>query len=258
MEIIRSRQNALAKHLIKLAESRRERMKSRQAILIGTHLVQAALDAGAPIARTLVCEGHADRPEIAALLQRSSVPATLLSAELFAEIEQAPSSSGIMALMTIPEPPPLRQDGCCLLLEGIQDPGNVGSILRTAVGAGVDQVWLTPGCADIWSPKVLRAGMGAHFVAPLVERVDLDTAVAGFRGPLLVTSLEESCSLYASDLSGSLILAFGSEGGGASDDLLARATQRLRIPMAGPIESLNVAAAAAICLFERLRQRLPR
>lgn len=258
MEIIRSRQNPLVKQLIKLADSRRERLKSQQSLLLGTHLMQAALESGVPLQRLLVCEGHEQRPEIAALLRDVNVTATLLDQALFSLIEQAPSSAGIMALMAIPPAPPLRRDGCCLLLEGVQDPGNVGSLLRTAVAAGVDQVWLTPGCADIWSPKVLRAGMGAHFLASLVERVDITVALEGFGGPLLVTSLEESRSLYDCDLRGDLVLALGSEGGGASPALLARAFERVRIPMAGPIESLNVAAAGAICLFERLRQQQPR
>lgn len=256
MEIIRSRQNPLVKQLIKLAEHRRERLKTQQTLLIGTHLIQAALDAGWRLQRILACEGQEQRPEVATLLASSPCPVTCLAAELFAEVEQTPSSAGIMALAPLPATPPLRQDGCCLLLEGVQDPGNVGSILRTAVAAGVDQVWLTPGCADVWSPKVLRAGMGAHFTASLLERVDLEEALTRFRGPLLVTSLGDSISLYDCDLRGDLVLAVGSEGAGASPELMARATQRIRIPMAGPVESLNVGAAAAICLFERLRQRL--
>lgn len=256
MEIIRSRQNPLAKQLIKLAENRRERLKLQQTVLLGTHLIQAAQDANWQLLRIVACEGHEERPEIAALLATGVCPATTLAAELFAEVEQAPSCAGIMALATMPSQPPPRTQGCCLLLDGVQDPGNVGSILRTAVAAGVDQVWLTPGCADVWSPKVLRAGMGAHFAASLIERIDLDGALAAFQGPLLVTSLDDSSSLYDCDLRGDLILALGSEGAGVSPALQARAERRIRIPMAGSVESLNVAAAAAICLFERLRQRL--
>lgn len=257
MEIIRSRQNPLVKHLIKLAESRRERLKSQQTLLAGTHLVEAALEADWPLERVLVAEGEQGRAEISRLLPLLSCPVTALAPELFQAIEQAPSPSGLLAQVKLPAPPARRDTGCCLLLDGVQDPGNVGSILRTAVAAGIDQVWLTPGCADIWSPKVLRAGMGAHFQLSLLERIDLDQALSGFKGPLLVTSLQEATSLYDCDLRGDLVLAFGSEGNGASAELLALAHTRVRIPMAGPIESLNVAAAAAICLFERLRQRLP-
>lgn len=256
MEIIRSRQNPLVKQLIKLAEKRRERVSTQQTLLIGTHLVSAALAANWPLLRLLVCQGEDQRPEIASLLALATCPVLSLAPELFAEIEQAPSTSGLIALVPLPATSPLRRSGCCLLLEGIQDPGNVGAILRTAVAAGVDQVWLTPGCADIWSPKVLRAGMGAHFLLQMIERIDLDEALNGFTGPILVTALQNATSLYESELPEDLVLAFGSEGQGASPALLAHATSRVSIPMAGPVESLNVAAAVAICLFERHRQRL--
>lgn len=256
MEIIRSRQNPLVKQLIKLAEKRRERASTQQTLLIGTHLVGAALTANWPLLRLLVCEGEEPRPEIATLLTQAPCPAVWLSPDLFGEIEQAPSTSGLMALTSLPAPAPLRRSGCCLLLEGIQDPGNVGAILRTAVAAGVDQVWLTPGCADIWSPKVLRAGMGAHFLLQMIERIDLDEALDNFPGPILVTTLQGATSIYKTALPEDLVLAFGSEGRGASPALIAHATARVSIPMAGPVESLNVAAAVAICLFERHRRRL--
>lgn len=254
MEIIRSRQNPLVKQLLKLAENRRERQKLRQTILVGTHLVASARSAGWPLQRLLVCEGEHERPEIASLLATASEPVTLLDRQLFAEIEQTPSTSGLLALTALPEPPAPRRHGFCLLLEGVQDPGNVGSILRTAAAAGTDQVWLTPGCADIWSPKVLRAGMGAHFSLPLLERVDMDAVLPDFEGTVAVTTLEEATPLYATDLRGSLVLAFGSEGEGASQELMRHADMRIRIPMTTRVESLNVAAAAAVCLFERVRQ----
>lgn len=255
MEIIRSRQNPLAKQLLKLADNRRERQKARQTVLIGTHLIEAAFAQKWPIEKLLLCEGMAPDREIDALLARRQAPVVMLEQPLFADIEQTASSTGLMALCAIPDTPPPSQHGLVLLLEGVQDPGNVGSILRTAAAAGVTQVWLTPGCADIWSPKVLRAGMGAHFLVPVVERIPLAAALSGFDGPLAVTTLAEATSLYASDLRGNLVMALGSEGGGVSDALLAQASLRLRIPMAVGVESLNVAAAAAICLFEHVRQR---
>lgn len=254
MEIIRSRQNPLVKQLIKLADNRRERLKARQTLLLGTHLVASALAAGWTLQRLLVAEGEDSRAEIADLMQQAGTPVTLLSRDLFAEIEQSPSTVGILALAALPETAAPRRSGCCLLLEGIQDPGNVGSILRTAAAAGIDQAWLTPGCADVWSPKVLRAGMGAHFMIPVVERVTLDEVLPGFNGRIVATTLDAADSLYATDLRPDMVLALGSEGEGVSTELLAFAHARVRIPMARETESLNVAAAAAICLFERLRQ----
>lgn len=256
MEIIRSRQNPLIKQLFKLVEHRRERLKTRQTLLSGCHLVRAALEARWPVDTILVCEGYEDGPEIRELLTASALRPLLLEAGLFQAIEQAPSSTGIMVLSGIPDEPALATTGLCLLLENLQDPGNVGTILRTAAAAGVDQVWLTPGCADIWSPKVLRAGMGAHFHLALRERVDALAALDTFQGPLCITTLEQATSLYDTDLGGHLVLAMGSEGSGITQALAARASLRIRIPMADGIESLNVAAAAAICLFERRRQLL--
>lgn len=254
MEIIRSRHNPLVKQLIKLAEQRRERLKSRQTLLLGPHLVEAALVADFPLHRLLVCEGEERRPEIARLLGRGLLPVTMLARELFSAVEQTPSTTGLLALAALPVPPPPRRNGFCLLLEGVQDPGNVGSILRSAAAAGVQQVWLTAGCADVWSPKVLRAGMGAHFHVPVLERVGLAEVLTGFAGRVLVTALDGAESLYTTDLRGDVVLALGSEGSGVSPELLQRATARLHIPMAPGMESLNVAAAAAVCLFERRRQ----
>lgn len=257
MDILRSRQNPLIKQLIKLVDSRRERLKQGQSLLLGTHLIDAALSAKCSLGRLLICEGEQQHPEIAALVQRSGQSPLLLARELFAEIEQGPSTVGVMALMEIPPAPAPARQGFCLLLEGVQDPGNVGSILRSAAAAGVDQVWLTTGCADAWAPKVLRAGMGAHFLVPLLERVGLEI-LEGFKGDIAVTTLTDATSLYQSTLGDSIVMAFGNEGAGVSADLLARATHRLHIPMARSIESLNVAAAVAICAFERRRQQLQR
>jgi TrmH family RNA methyltransferase len=256
MDIIRSRQNPLIKHLIKLAENRRDRQKNQQTLLIGAHLVSAAIDAQWAIEHLFICEGHEHNEEIQALLATTPLRPISVDAALFQEIEQSPSSSGIIALIAIPTSPALITSGFCLLLENLQDPGNVGTILRTAAAAGVDQVWLSTGCADIWSPKVLRAGMGAHFALSLRERVDCNRALSEFDGPLCVTTLERAASLYQTDLRGNLVLALGSEGAGISAALADRAQKRIHIPMAAGIESLNVAAAAAICLFERRRQTL--
>ena len=254
MDVIRSRQNPVVKHLVKLAEQRRERHTSQQTLLVGTHLVAAARDAGWRLQRLFVREGSEHRSEVAQLLAASTGPATLLAPELFDAIEQLPSTTGLFALMVMPEPPALRTDGFCLLLDGVQDPGNVGSILRTAAAARVDQVWLALGAADAWSPKVLRAAMGAHFVVPVIERVDPLQALDGFNGRVAITTLAQASDLYDTDLRGDLVLAMGSEGGGVSDAVFERADVRLRIPMHPGMESLNVGAATAVCLYERMRQ----
>ena len=142
----------------------------------------------------------------------------------------------------------------CLLLEGIQDPGNLGSLLRSAVAAGLKQAFLSKGCVFAWSPKVLRAGQGAHFFLDLHESAPLTAIAERFPGTVVATDPRAGASLFDADLSGRIAWIFGAEGGGVSPALAACAGLRLRIPMAGPAESLNVAAAAAICLFEQVRQ----
>jgi len=139
-----------------------------------------------------------------------------------------------------------------VLLEDIQDPGNLGALLRTAAAAGVEQAYLSTACADAWSPKALRGGQGAHFRLGVQERADL-VAVAR-RFPVHAAVLGARESLFDLDLRGTAGFAFGNEGAGLSEALRA-CTRPFSIPMSGQVESLNVAAAAAVCLFERVRQR---
>jgi TrmH family RNA methyltransferase len=142
-----------------------------------------------------------------------------------------------------------------VLLDGVQDPGNVGSILRSAGAAGIRQVYCSAGTAFCWSPKVLRAAMGAHFVLEIFENVDLPALAASARIPVLATSGYASERLYGLDLSGPVAWVLGHEGQGVSSELLDLATRRVAVPHAGKVESLNVAACAAVCFFEQLRQQ---
>jgi TrmH family RNA methyltransferase len=142
-----------------------------------------------------------------------------------------------------------------LLLYEIQDPGNVGTLLRSAAAAGADHVLLSPHCAFAWAPKVLRAGMGAHFAVNIVEGVALDAWLAGYRGTSIALAGPGEKSLYDLDLRGPIAILVGNEGVGLSNALLEAATVRARIPMSERIESLNAAAAGTVALFEAARQR---
>lgn len=254
MDIIQSLHNPLFKEVRKLSESRRERLKTGRALLDGPHLLASWLDAALPIERVLFTPSATKNPELASLVARVQAPHSVLDDRLFAELTELPSPSGILGLVSIPAPAMPRRDGFCLLLDGVQDPGNVGSILRTAVAAGVDQVLLSSGCADVWSPKTLRAGMGAQAVLDIVERADLAGFAKAFNGRIAVTMLDGATDLFQTDLTGNLALALGSEGGGVSPELASMALVRIKIPMMAGIESLNVSAAAAICLYEHMRQ----
>ncbi len=254
MDIIQSPQNALFKEARKLLEQRRERLKLGQTLLDGAHLLAAWLDAGHAVQRILLTQPGLASPEIAALVKRANAPVNMLDERLFAELSELPSLSGVLAWVAIPQSDMPRRTGFCLLLDGVQDPGNVGSMLRTAAAAGVEQVLLSSACADVWSPKTLRAGMGAQAVLDIVERADLPTFSRQFSGRIAATLLDGATELYQTDLTGNLALVFGAEGAGISPEMAELANLRLKIPMAPGIESLNVGAAAAICLYERVRQ----
>jgi TrmH family RNA methyltransferase len=252
---ISSRDNPLFKQLKKLAESARERRKAGLVLLDGIHLVESALQAAITPQMLVVSESGISHAEIASLLQKQpKVQTVLLTDGLFAEISPVETPAGILALIDVPHLPVPSKPDFALLLEDVQDPGNLGTLLRSAAAAGVQAVWLSTGCADAWSPKVLRAGMGAHFVLAIEERVNLLEKAAGFVGLTVATSLAATQSLYELDLTGPVALLAGNEGAGLSADLLAAANTQIRIPMPGRIESLNVAAATSICLFERVRQ----
>lgn len=255
MKLIQSRDNPVYKALHKFASSARQRGKAGVALLDGVHLISACLDAGIKPRQVLLAAPALQRDEISRILAHlGDVPVVLLDEKLFAELSELKTATGILALIEVPQ---ARQSACrfALLLEDIQDPGNLGSMLRSAAAAGCDAVFLSQGCADAWSPKVLRAAMGGHFCLNIHERQDLVGVAREFQGALLATSLQATRSLYECDLTGNIAFAMGNEGAGLSDELLSFATHPVTIPMPGGVESLNVAAATAICLFEAVRQR---
>lgn len=266
MKAISSRDNPMVKRLHALANSARERRKLGETLLDGAHLLDAALQQQWPLKAIVVSDSGCAQLEIEDLLARCAhdIPRYQLPDALFAHISPVDSPSGVIAIIDLlPEPDPARlADSAALsahslvVLDGVQDPGNLGTILRTAAAAGVRDVLLTPGCAGAWSPRALRAGMGAHFGLRIRERVDAVDVLGAFRGAILATALGEGArSLYELDLDAPVAWLFGAEGQGVSSALLACASQRVIIPMAGDVESLNVAAAVAVCLFEQARQR---
>ncbi len=257
MKHVTSRENPLFKELKKLAGSARQRHKAGQALLDGVHLVQAYLDAGRQPLQVLVSASAQRDQEIAVLLEKiSGAPLVLLDDALFAELTELATPTGILALIAQPQSQvPAARSQFALLLEDIQDPGNLGSMIRSAAAAGCDAVFLSKGCADAWSPRVLRAGMGGHFALAVHQDADLIAAAAAFAGAAYAASLRaDSRVLYACALRGRVAFAIGNEGAGLTPDLLA-VCQAATIPMPGKVESLNAAAAAAICLFEASRQR---
>ncbi|UCV13037.1 RNA methyltransferase [Dechloromonas denitrificans] len=255
MKLIQSRDNVFFKQLKKLAESGRERRKTGLTLLDGVHLVQAFEAARGLVETLVVAESALETDEISRLTAgRDTV---VLADSLMREIGLVDTPSGLLAVVAQPKSrAAVDLENDAVLLDGVQDPGNVGTLLRTAAAAGVRQVLLSSACAAAWSPKVLRAGQGAHFVLDIVEDADLVATVRDYRGTVAVTCLDGAVSLYETRWQTPLAWIFGAEGQGVSPELIAAADLRIKIPMPGAVESLNVGAAAAICLFEALRRRL--
>ena len=257
MKSVASRDNAAFKAMARLAASGSERRKSGMSVLDGAHLLAAFLDSGRKPEEVMVNRAGLEDHEVAALVARSA-PArvTQLSDSLFKSLSTVDSPTGVIAAVRTPlgkAPPP--DASLVLLLEDIQDPGNVGTLLRSAAAAGAKHVLLSPGCAFAWSPKVLRAAMGAHFELDIAEGADPAAWVAKYRGASVALASRAESSLYDLDLKGSTAFLVGNEGAGLSPALQSAAKVRARIPMPGRVESINAATAGSIALFEAVRQR---
>jgi len=254
---VTSRDNALFKHLKALATSTHQRRKAGQSLLDGVHLAQVYVDAlGQPV-HCLVSERHYDHAEVAPLLgQIEDGRVVVLADALFAQISGVVNGIDVMLVIETPVGHmPATVDEDCIILDGVQDAGNVGSILRSAAAAGIRHAFLCTGCAFAWSIKTLRAGMGANFHLNIVEHCTLDMLAPRLAVPLLATSSHADAAVFDTDLRGPVGWIVGNEGAGVSEVWMGRVSRTVGIPQPGGLESLNVAAATAICLFEAVRQR---
>ena len=254
MKLIISRDNPGYKALKALATDSREQRRQGRALIEGAHLVAAYRDKLGMPARLILSEHGAAQAEIQALCASlPDVEALLLRDSLFNTLSGLATPPGILAEICIPETSG-GIVGSCVLHDALQDAGNVGSILRSAAAAGIADVFLGPGCAGAWTPRVLRAAQGAHFDLHIREQADLTDVMAAYSGLKVAATAHGAMSLYDVDLRGEVAWLFGSEGRGISPLLEFAADRRVSIPMAAGSESLNVAAAAAVCFFEKLRQ----
>jgi TrmH family RNA methyltransferase len=250
--------NPTFRRLLRLAESARAVRSAGRTIAEGVHLIEAALDARVAIA-TLVTRGEPDAA-LSGLIERvqgaaAAVRRVELAPRLYDRIAPVEHGAGVLAEIEITQTAAAAVAADAVFLDAVQDPGNVGTILRTAAAAGVGRVFAGRGTAFPWSPKAMRAAMGAHFALHIADGVALDAAIEDFAGDVLAADVEGE-DLYASAWGGRPTLwVFGAEGAGLSPAARALARRRLRIPVAAGVESLNVAAAAAVCLFEQLRRR---
>ena len=255
MELIRSRDNPRVKLWSRICADARARRELGLCIVEGAHLVGDCLRSGVSVVSMLVAEDSVDDSEIARQLQATSASTYALPRAVMGKILDADSTPRIAAVIRTPDANiDLATTRSCVFLDGIQDPGNVGGILRTAAAFGAECVVLGPGCADPWSPKVLRAGMGGHFSISLLQTEDLAGTVLQFGGKVFSTAVSGGQELSTCVLAGRVGWVFGSEGAGVSAQVQAHCAVAVTVPMRGAMESLNVAACAAICLYEQSRQ----
>ena len=254
--MIHSASNPRYRRLRALLDSARERRREAATVLEGIHLVDAWLSRhGAPQVVAVGRRGLAD-PAVGALLARAGGEPMVLADPLFDALGTMPSPVPVLAVVTLPACAALAAGVDTVVLDRIQDPANVGAIIRTAAAAGIAQLVTLAGTASCWSPKALRAGMGGQFALSIIEGVEAADALALIALPVAGTVVRGGTALHAADLRPPLAWVFGHEGEGLDRSIAARLDRRLTIPQSDAVESLNVAAAVAVCLFEQRRQRL--
>jgi TrmH family RNA methyltransferase len=258
---ITSRDNPLLREVAQLAHSARDRRRAGRSVLEGIHLCEAYLQQ--PLHwrphLAIVSDSGAAHPQVSPLLLAHGLDPIRVTDELFATLSTLQQGVGIAFVIDTPRldlPDILHDD--LVFLDRVQDPGNVGTLLRNCAAAGVGTVVTAPGTAWCWSPKVLRAGMGAHFHVRIHEAVPWSTLRPRITGRIVGTRVQPAHSLYDTDLRGPTAWLFGSEGEGLSPEVTPDVQAWVGIPQQTGVESLNVAAAAAVCLFEQRRQRLHR
>jgi RNA methyltransferase, TrmH family len=254
---VASRDNPSFKAFARLVASAAERRKRGLTVLDGVHLVGAFIDAGHGVESLLVSRSALDRPDVGAIARRVPESAILVVPEkLFESLSTVDSTTGVLAAVPAPKGSPVPPDAdLVLVLEGVQDPGNVGTLLRSAAAAGARHVALAGNSAFAWSLKTVRSGMGAHFRLNIAEGVDLPALLAEYRGTSIALSGDAGRSIYDLDLRGPVAIIVGNEGAGLSPAARKGAKISARIPMPGPVESLNAAVAGSLALFEAVRQR---
>ncbi len=260
---IESEDNARFKRWKRLALESRAVKKEGATLCEGAHLAQSILAHAASVvvnavmidARGLSAEAHT---LCEALLRHSDAPLFELSGALYAQLSPVEHGVGLMVEIAVPRGAASAFSGDVLYLDGVQDAGNAGTLIRTAVAAGVKTIVSSPSAAQLWAPKVLRAGMGAHFGATLIENMPVEAFREAFHGAICVADARGGEDLFrATNYPASpTAWVMGAEGPGVSEAACRVADRRYYIPIEADCESLNVAAAAAVCLFEQRRRRL--
>ena len=264
--MISSTGNAKIRELVRLRKSAKERMKRDLFLVEGPKMfreIPRGLCTEVYVSESFLQTGEGKAA--GEVLDGTSCQIEVVSDPVFRYLSDTQSPQGILALVRqlryeLKDVLTARCSGAPLvvILENLQDPGNLGTILRTAEAAGASGILLSQGCADLYNPKVTRSTMGSIFRVPFVYTQDLKGAIVQMKEcgvRILAAHLKGSVDLYEESLTGPTAILIGNESRGLTDETAALANQAIRIPMSGRVESLNAAVATAVCLFEAKRQR---
>lgn len=260
MREIASVQNPLVKQIRKLHQTK-GRKEQGQLLLEGTHLIEVALEQGKQLGQVcFTVDWQQKNFHLIDRLQSQSEQCVLVTAEVLEKMASTVSPDGVLATLAMEQfwRSPGKELKLGLVLERLQDPGNVGTILRTAAASGVEGIWLSADCVDATSPKVLRSSAGSSLILPQQRVESLPTLLKNFQAQgmqLIATVPQAEQTLWAIDFHQPTILVFGSEGQGLSQPVLDLITQQVSVPQDPQVESLNVAIAVAVMLYEAQRQK---
>lgn len=261
LQLVQSRQNKTVKEIIAL-QDKKERKRQRCFIVEGVRFVKEALLSGMDVEKICFAAETADKlvPAFNSLLP-AGLPMFEMPLGLFSQMAQTETPQGVLAVVRIPARSLnslYRQGFRGLVLDNVQDPGNCGTMIRSAHALGFDAVITASGSVDVFNGKVLRSTMGSVFHIPVVENVNL-TGIVSFAKEhqleLIVASLESASACHKTNLTGEFLLAVGNEGKGVSEEMFAAAGKRVYIPMPGGAESFNAGVAASILMYESNRQK---
>lgn len=255
MLFIESKNNNLFKETKKLKE-KKHREKAGKFLIEGLRFVDEAIKSEAEIEKVFFTESFKEKHEDF-LEEISSIEQIILSEPLLKELSFTEKPQGIIALVSIPNKE-IKDKDIIVLVDKVQDPGNLGTIIRTAHAVDAAAVVITKGTVDVYNDKTLRSTMGSIFKMPIIEDSDLSLLkkLKEDNFKLVVSSLQGENNFFEEDLKGKIIIAVGNEGNGISEEVYQLADKRVKIPMPGEAESLNVAVATSVMLYEKIRQNL--
>jgi len=250
-KLIESKNNPFYKKIKKIYSSASFRKNQNKTILDGPHLIKSFVLHSIPV--LIIKDLGIVSSEVESLISSIDCPCYSLSHELFLQLSELKSSTGILALVEIPKVISSKSDGLIILLDGIQDPGNLGSILRTAKATNAKSIIMSKTCADLWSPKTLRGSQGVQFSLKCVVDQNLNEWILNYEHDVFALATNGK-SLFKIKLNSSMAILVGNEGKGISKSLLKNIAGTLSLPMHKEVESINVGAAVSAFMYEHYRQ----